>query len=67
MRRTRGSRALVVWNPGADAARGFADIPDDGWSGFLCLEAANAGADRIALAPGASHVLAQELAVLAGA
>lgn len=65
--RTTGSHALVVWNPGADAARGFADIPDDGWPGFLCLEAANAGADRILLAPGAEHLLAQQLTVHAGA
>ena len=64
---TRGSRTLVVWNPGADAARGFTDIPDEDWAGFLCLEAANAGTDRIVLAPGAEHMLAQRVTVLAGA
>lgn len=59
----QGSRSVVVWNPGAQTARNMADVPDDGWPGFFCVEAANAGADVIDLAPGASHVLTQILRV----
>lgn len=62
---TSGSRALVVWNPGEEGARAFADMPADGWRHFVCLEAANAGPDVIELAAGARHTLAQAIAVSA--
>lgn len=60
---TQGSQALVVWNPGQEQARTMVDVPDADWSGFLCLEAANAGADVVTLAPGSRHQLIQTLAV----
>lgn len=56
-----GSRSVVVWNPGAQNARHMVDVPDDGWTGFFCVEAANAGADVVQLAPGQSHTLTQVL------
>ncbi len=59
----QGSRSVVVWNPGAAIARGMVDVPDEGWPGFFCVEATNAGADVIDLAPGESHVLTQILRV----
>jgi len=59
----QGSRALVVWNAGAEKIRGFADIPADGWRTYFCLEVANAGTDVVTLAPGATHVIGQALAV----
>lgn len=52
-----GSRALVVWNPGADGVAALGDVAADGWRGFVCLEAANAGEDVVRLGPGGSHVL----------
>lgn len=58
--RTEGSRALVAWNPGADAAAKMADV-GDGWRDYVCLEAANAGPDVVTVAPGGRHVLAQTL------
>lgn len=60
---TKGSRSVVVWNPGAQTARQMADVPDDGWAGLFCVEATNAGADVIHLAPGQSHTLTQTLGV----
>jgi glucose-6-phosphate 1-epimerase len=33
----------------------MADFGDDEWPRMLCLETANAGANAIALPPGASH------------
>ncbi len=58
---TRGSASLVVWNPGAAGAP--ADVPADGWRQFVCVEAANAGADAVTLAPGARHALSQRIRV----
>ncbi len=58
----RDGRTAVVWNPGETAA---ARMPDVGphWREFVCLEAANAGPDVVELAPGATHVLVQEIEV----
>ena len=61
---TRGSQSVVVWNPGCEGARKIADLPDDGWQDFFCIEAANAGPDVIALAPGAQHRLEQTLSIV---
>lgn len=60
---TQGSQSLVVWNPGQEQARAMADVPDAAWSDFLCLEAANAGTNRVMLQPGAQHWLTQTLSV----
>lgn len=59
-----GSRTTVVWTPWADGAAGMADVPDDGWHRFLCVEAANAADDAVRLAPGATHELATRLTVI---
>lgn len=58
-----GSRSVVVWNPGAQTAQHMVDVPDAGWTGFFCVEATNAGADVVHLAPGQSHTLRQTLRV----
>lgn len=60
---TQGSQSLVVWNPGAEAAAQMADVPPGGWRHFICVEAANAGDDRIILPPGGEHNLQQTLTV----
>lgn len=60
---THGSRSVVVWNPGSEGARQMTDVPDDGWQDYFCIEAANAGPDVIALAPGAEHWLGQTLSI----
>jgi glucose-6-phosphate 1-epimerase len=52
----RGSHTTVVWNPWLAKAQRMADFGDDEWPGMLCIEAANAGPDRVTLAPGARHV-----------
>lgn len=61
---TQGSGAVVLWNPGAEGAHAIADMPDADWTQFLCLEAANAGSDVVALAPGQTHTLRQQLTVV---
>jgi len=60
---TFGSRSLVAWNPGAAGARAIADMPDEGWRDFVCLEAANAGDDAIELEPGQRHRLSHMISV----
>ena len=60
---THGSQSVVVWNPGAETAAKMADIPNNGWPQFVCVEAANAGADCITLAPGDQHALTQTIAL----
>lgn len=58
------SASTVVWNPGAEGAKGFADMPDDQYSRMVCVEAANALDNAYTLKAGESHsmkmVLAQE-------
>lgn len=56
-----GSRSAVVWNPGAAIAAAMADLPDDGYRRFVCVETANAADDAVTLAPGGEHRLAAEI------
>ena len=56
-----GSASTVVWTPWQSGAAALADLPDDGWQHFVCVEAANAGADSRDIAAGDSHTLAQHL------
>lgn len=60
---TTGSRSLVVWNPGAEAAAKMADV-GEGWRRYVCLEAANAGPEVIELQAGSSHTLTQTFKVM---
>jgi len=60
---TKGSQSVVVWNPGAAGARTMADVPDDAWSQFFCVEASNAWDDSIMLGADAHHRLVQRLQV----
>ncbi len=52
-----GSASAVVWNPWASGAQAMGDLPDDGYTQFLCVEATNAGEDSRTLAPQGSHCL----------
>lgn len=60
--RTSGSHSLVTWNPGVAAESRSPDI-GTGWRHYVCLEAANAGADVVQLAPGGQHLLVQRISV----
>lgn len=53
-----GSHTTVTWNPWDVLTPGLKDMPEDGWKHFVCVEAVNAGEDRITLPPGQSHVMA---------
>ena len=52
----------VVWNPGPDRSAELPDLPDDGWLGMLCVEAAQIG-NPVRLAPGEEWAGMQTLEV----
>lgn len=58
-----GSRATIVWNPWIEKSKRLADLPDDAYPHFVCIEAANAVPDVIAIDPGREHVLSQSLRI----
>lgn len=50
-----GSRTTTVWNPWEETCAAIADIPDDGYETFVCVETVNAFNNMITLAPEQSH------------
>lgn len=58
-----GSNSVIVWNIGAEGAKKMADMPDDGYKQYLCIETGNAPGDEIDLAPGASHTISYTVSV----
>ncbi len=58
-----GSASTVVWNPGAEGARGFADMPDADYHVMVCVEACNAVKNRYTLHAGATHTLSMTLSL----
>jgi glucose-6-phosphate 1-epimerase len=57
------SATTVVWNPWATLAAKLADLPDDAWPEFVCVEAANTATDSITLQPGETHAMQILIAV----
>lgn len=58
-----GSTRTVVWNPWEDGARDLADVPDEDWSRFVCVETAAVKDGYVPLAPGDAHALRVRLVV----
>lgn len=58
------SRTTVVWNPWSSGAAAMRDVPDDAWTGFVCVEAANAADDAVRLPPGETQTLTTRLTLL---
>jgi len=59
-----GSNTSVVWNPWVEKSRKLADLPNDGFHNFVCLETANAEDDVRALPAGSSHKLVAKISVV---
>lgn len=55
-----GSQTTVVWNPWQEIAAASADLADDDYRRFVCVETANAADEVITLASGATHRMAAE-------
>jgi D-hexose-6-phosphate mutarotase len=58
-----GSKTSVIWNPWIEKAKRLADLPDDGYLDFVCMETANALEDVYMLRPGEHHVLQTRISV----
>ncbi len=56
-----GSESTVVWNPWIAKAKAMADFGDEEWPTMICVESANAAANRVTLAAGAKHTLSAVL------
>ncbi len=52
-----GSQSTVVWNPWTEKSQALADLADDEFHDFVCVEPSNALEDVHTLAPGAQHCL----------
>ncbi|MGK2348086.1 D-hexose-6-phosphate mutarotase [Actinomyces sp. W5033] len=48
----QGTPNAVVWNPGSEDARAMADLADDEWPTFVCVENAVVRDNEVVLAPG---------------
>lgn len=57
------SANTVVWTPWSSGAKSIADLPDEAWSSFVCVEAANLGDDAVEIDPGATHSMTMSLQV----
>lgn len=54
---TEGSASTVVWNPGEKLARERADMQDEDYRHFVCVESANALENAYIIEPGGIHQL----------
>jgi len=51
-----GSASTVVWNPGAAKAATMADVGEELWREFVCVEIGNVGEGKVSLDPGQTHL-----------
>ncbi|MEN9535625.1 MAG: hypothetical protein RIR37_898 [Verrucomicrobiota bacterium] len=58
-----GSQTTVVWNPWIEKTQRLADLPDDAYHSFVCVEALSSLPQMITLAPGEEHTLSQRIHV----
>ena len=57
------SRSTVVWNPWESGAKAMADLGDDEWRQFACVEASNILSCGVTLAPGEQHTITAMISV----
>lgn len=58
-----GNKTAVVWNPWAKIAAGMADLQDDDYLRFVCVETTNAADDVVSVPAGGEFRLVAEYAV----
>jgi glucose-6-phosphate 1-epimerase len=57
-----GSNTVVVWNPWIEKSTRLADLPNEAYPQFLCIEAANTGTGPV-VQPGAEHGIRTRISV----
>lgn len=57
----QGAASAVVWNPGAEIIKGFADMDDRAWPGMLCVEVGNVLQNAVTIPSQASHSMTMTL------
>ena len=58
-----GNNTTVVWNPWSEISAGSADLQDDDYQHFLCVETANALEDAVEIAAGDEYRLTAEMSI----
>jgi D-hexose-6-phosphate mutarotase len=58
-----GSHTTVVWNPWEAKSKALADLGDDDWLRFCCVETCNAAENAITLEHGETHVMTATIGV----
>jgi glucose-6-phosphate 1-epimerase len=51
----QGSASTVVWNPWTEKAKRLADLGEEAWPHFVCVEPANAADNVVTVEPGTVH------------
>jgi len=59
-----GSNTAVIWNPWIEKAAGLGDLPNEAYTDFVCVEAANAHSDVHVLLPSKRHLLSTTIKVV---
>lgn len=60
---SEGSKTAIVWNPWAKISAEMADLEDDDYQRFLCVETANADKDIVEVLPGSEFRLVANYSV----
>ena len=58
-----GAGTTVLWNPWAEKAAALADLGDEEWTRFVCVETCNVGPAAVGLDPGAGHTMTATIEV----
>jgi glucose-6-phosphate 1-epimerase len=59
----QNSNTTIVWNPWKEDAAKLADLGDDEWRQFGCVEASNILSSAVTLAPGQQHTMSATISV----
>lgn len=57
----KNSSSTLLWNPGAERCAQIADLNNDDYCNFLCIEANRAGCDTLQLPPGEAVEISQSI------
>ena len=60
---TSNSKTAIVWNPWSDISTNMADLGDDDYRSFVCVETANAANEIITVAAGQQYQMSANYAV----